>query len=85
MLIASLWPQALTGVWKISEPASSTTTTDRGFIAVIKVDRDLPGEQFGGSPRVAFVAAIQPDRILQADAIGNIEMKNGHGGSSSGG
>jgi hypothetical protein len=48
------------------------------FVAIIKVDRDLPGDQFGGSLRVALVAAIEPDRILQADAIGNIEMKNGH-------
>src|SRR3979411_2018398 len=44
----------------------------------IKVEGDLPGDQVGGFLCVALAFAIQPDRILQPDAVGNFKMKNRH-------
>jgi hypothetical protein len=52
--------------------------------AVVKVDGDLMGDQIGGFPGIVLVLAIEPDRILETNAIGNIKMKNGHWDSSSG-
>jgi hypothetical protein len=51
---------------------------------VVKVDGDLMGDQIGGFPGVVLVLAIQPDRILEANGIGNVKMKYGHWNSSSG-
>jgi hypothetical protein len=52
--------------------------------AVVKVDGDLMGDQISGLPGIVLVLAIEPDRVLETNAIGNIKMKNGHWDSSSG-
>jgi hypothetical protein len=46
---------------------------------VIEVNGDLTSDQVGGILCVAFVFAIQSNRVFEPDAIGNIKMKNGHG------
>jgi hypothetical protein len=52
--------------------------------AVVKVDGDLMGNLVGGFPGVVLVLAIEPDRVLETNGVGNIKMKNGHLNSSSG-
>jgi hypothetical protein len=52
--------------------------------AVVKIDSDLMGDQIGGLPGIVLVLAIEPDRVFETNAIGNIKMKNGHWDSSSG-
>jgi hypothetical protein len=52
--------------------------------AVVKIDGDLMGDQIGSFPGVVLVLAIEPDRVLETNTIGNVKMKNGHWDSSSG-
>src|SRR3954449_2162577 len=46
------------------------------------VDSDLPGDQIGGSPCFLLATAIQPDRILKPNTIGNVKVENWHDYSS---
>src|SRR5689334_6251005 len=45
----------------------------------IEIDRDLPRDQVGGLLGLMLAFAIEPNRILKSNAVGNIKMKNRHG------
>jgi hypothetical protein len=85
MKCCSPWSQSLLDFSLVDFGAGLIDHDDASALAVIvEIDRDLPGDQIGGFPGVLLVLAIQPDRILEPNAVGNIEMKNGHCGSSCG-
>ena len=51
----------------------------RAILAVaLQIGGDLPGDQVGGFLCLTLALAIEADRILESDSVGDLEMKNGH-------